>query len=111
MILKQKTNAKYGNDRVIYNGEQFDSKKEARRYQQLLLMQKAGAITDLRRQVSFELIPSQYVGGKCVERAVKYVADFVYLEGGNTVLRIQKGQKLTYISSRRSLCFTYTVSE
>ena len=61
---------KYGNRKV--NG--FDSVKEYRRYQDLCLLQKAGEISNLQTQPTFELIPKQ--DG---ERAVKYIADFVYL--------------------------------
>lgn len=47
---------KYGNSKT-YDG--FDSKKEARRYQELLIMERAGKISDLKRQVKFILIPVQ----------------------------------------------------
>lgn len=74
------------------DGTVFDSKKEARRWDQLCLMQKAGEITELRRQVPYELIPNQYEtyerygkkgqrltdGVRLLERKVEYVADFVY---------------------------------
>lgn len=74
------------------DGTVFDSKKEARRYDQLCLMQKAGEITELRLQVPYELIPNQYEtyerygkkgqrltdGVRLLERKVEYVADFVY---------------------------------
>lgn len=65
----------------------FDSKKEARRYEQLVEMQKQGLITDLQKQVKFVLIPSQYIDGKCVERECAYKADFVYRE--NDVLVVE----------------------
>ena len=58
--------SKYFNKKVNINGEQFDSKKEAKRYQELLLLQKAGKITCLMRQVKFVLIPSQKIDGKVV---------------------------------------------
>lgn len=64
----------------------FDSKKEARRWNELQLMQKAGLITELRRQVKFELIPSQKYEGATVERAVYYVADFTYYQDGEYVV-------------------------
>lgn len=52
---------KYRNVKVrAIDGTVFDSHKEARRWQELLLLQKAGAITELRRQVEYELIPAQY---------------------------------------------------
>ena len=70
--------SKYHSKRTEIDGILFDSKKEAQRYQQLKLMERAGVICDLKRQVKYELIPSQYIGGKCVERAVTYVSDFEY---------------------------------
>lgn len=65
----------------------FDSKKEMKRFKQLETLEKQGAIKDLRRQVKYDLLPSQYIDGKCVERGVKYFADFVYIdENGKTVV-------------------------
>ena len=57
------------------DGIVHDSRKEARRWVELRLLQRSGLIRDLERQVPFELIPPQDK-----ERAVKYVADFVYLD-------------------------------
>ena len=71
---------KYRNTTTTVDGIRFDSRKEAKRYGELQLMQKAGEISELRRQVVFTLIPAQYVAGKCAERPVKYVADFVYVD-------------------------------
>ena len=51
---------KYHNKKVTVDGITFDSVKEARRYSELILLQRAGKIKDLRRQVKFELIPKQY---------------------------------------------------
>ena len=50
---------KYGNRKVIVDGMEFDSKKEARRWRELTYMQKAGIIQDLKRQVKYVLIPTQ----------------------------------------------------
>lgn len=58
----------------------FDSKKEERRWKELTLLQRAGKISGLKRQVPFVLIPTQYEDGKCVEKCCKYVADFTYYE-------------------------------
>ena len=71
---------KYHARKTTIDGIVFDSKKEAERYMQLKLMAKAGIISNLQRQVKHELIPAQYIDGKCVERAVTYVADFEYDE-------------------------------
>lgn len=79
---------KYGNKKR--NG--FDSNKEAERWQQLCFLQKAGKITDLKRQVKFELIPAQYQDGICVERACNYYADFTYKEGGRLVVEDVKSE-------------------
>lgn len=70
---------KYHNKKVVADGIKFDSAKEARRYQELKLLEAAGEITDLRRQVRYELIPAQRIDGKLVERKVDYVADFAYI--------------------------------
>lgn len=93
---------KYGNRKTVLHGTEFDSAKEARRYGELILLQRAGQITDLQRQVRFELIPSQRVNGKCVERAVHYVADFVYHEAGQLVVEDTKGVRTKeYIIKRK----------
>lgn len=95
---------KYYNKKITIDGQVFDSRKEARRYSELILLQKAGKITDLQTQVSFELIPAQYErferygkngqrlkdGVRCVEKAVKYIADFVYKENGVRVVEDTK---------------------
>lgn len=71
---------KYGNKWAEVDGIRFQSTKEAQRYQELKLMERAGAIRDLELQPEFELIPS-YVNanGKRI-RATKYRADFRYYD-------------------------------
>lgn len=75
----------------------FDSRKEARRYEELLLRQKAGEISDLCLQKKFVLIPAQrepdtvgkrggVIQGKLIERECSYYADFCYTENGKTVV-------------------------
>lgn len=85
--------AKYHSRKITKDGMTFDSVKEYRRFCELRLIERSGAITDLQRQVKFELIPSQRVDGKVVERPCTYVADFVYREGGRTVVEDTKGFK------------------
>lgn len=75
---KNKTN-KYSNKKIIVDGIEFESKLEARRWQQLKLLQKAGNIKDLRRQIKFELQPS-YIKNDKVIQSINYVADFVYYD-------------------------------
>ena len=82
----------------------FDSKKEARRYYELLLQQKAGMISGLERQKKFVLIPTQrepdIIGarggrhpGKVIEKECAYIADFVYQVQGQTVVEDVKGYR------------------
>ena len=70
--------SKYHSKKTVVDGILFDSKREAQRYQQLKLRERAGIICDLKMQVKYELIPAQYIDGRCVERAVTYISDFEY---------------------------------
>lgn len=83
---------KYGNQFAGVGNMVFASKLEARRYAELLLMVKAGEISNLRVQVPFELQSGfTYRGSKI--RAIHYIADFVYWEerGGENVIEETKG--------------------
>ena len=67
-----------------YNGMTFDSGRELARWQELELMQKAGAITCLRRQVAFVLaesvtLPDEH-GNQRKKPDMRYIADFVYCD-------------------------------
>ena len=101
---------KYGNKRVTVDGITFDSQREAVRFQELRLLEKAGEIGGLRRQVHYELIPAQYDRrtGKLLERSVKYVADFVYQTDGFTVVEDVKGVRTKeYIIKRKLLLYRH----
>lgn len=80
---------KYHNHKVTRDGITFDSTKERNRYDELILMQKAGMIYGLELQKKFVLIPAQRepdtIGarggkhqGKVIERECAYYADFSY---------------------------------
>lgn len=98
--------SKYNASKVEVEGISFDSKKEARRYGQLVALERSGLISDLELQKSYELIPNicepDTVGkrggkikGKVIERKVMYIADFVYKDkDGNTVVEDVKGCKI-----------------
>lgn len=73
----------------------FDSKREARRYMDLWLMQRSGQITNLRTQVKYPLLPKQERKDGTKERAIDYVADFVYEKDGETVAEDSKGFRNT----------------
>lgn len=79
--------SKYGNIKTTTSdGITHDSIKEANRWCELKLLERAGVISDLRRQVKFELLPKQ---GK--SRAVHYIADFVYIKDGKQIVEDVKG--------------------
>jgi hypothetical protein len=102
-------NRKYYNIKTkTTDGLVFDSHKEAQRWEQLLLLQKAGKIVELQRQVEFELLPAQYETiarygkngkrlkdhTKLLERKVCYNADFVYhdVETGEMIVEDTKSE-------------------
>ena len=100
----------------------FDSRKEARRFQELMLMQRAGQISGLQRQVPFELLPAQReperIGarggrkpGRVLERRVVYVADFVYtLPGVGQIVEDCKGMRTPeYIIKRKLMLWRYGI--
>ena len=115
---------KYKAIKTCVNGIEFDSRKEARRYQELLLLERAGVILNLRRQVKYELIPAQYEtverygkkgqrlkdGQKLLEKECSYIADFVYEENGKTVVEDTKGIKTKdYIIKRKLMLHKYGI--
>ena len=101
---------KYHSRKITRNGITFDSLKEYRRFCELSLLEKAGAITELKRQVKYELIPSQKINGKVVERACAYVADFVYKQNGQTVVEDTKGFRTKdYIIKRKLMLYIHKI--
>lgn len=85
---------KFNAKKITIDGKTFDSKKEASRYSELKLLEKAGQIADLDTQVTFCLIPKQVDdNGRVVERTCTYKADFVYTENGKRVVEDVKGYK------------------
>ena len=107
---------KYGAKRVGTHA----SKKEHNRAIQLKLWERAGIISNLREQVTFELIPPQYgecgvdLKGRpvkvCVERSCKYIADFVYDMDGKTIVEDTKGVRTKeYVIKRKLMLFRYGI--
>lgn len=69
---------KYKNSKAVRNGITFDSQKEARRYDELMLLLKAGEIKDLKLQPEFTIQEAFKTQSGEAVRAVKYRADFLY---------------------------------
>jgi hypothetical protein len=72
--------AKYGNKKTVVDGIKFDSMREAARYRELKLLEKAGKITELQLQVEFVLAPGVKYADKRPTPPIRYIADFVYFE-------------------------------
>lgn len=70
---------KYKNQKVKVDGHTFDSQKEARRYKELKLMERAGVIKNLELQPAFELIPTIRTEHETLRKIV-YKADFRYTD-------------------------------
>lgn len=100
---------KYGNRRIVTEDGTFDSVKEHRRWCELKLMEKAGEIVELQRQVPFVVIPKQKDElGIVVEREVKYIADFTYRTRKDYKLVVEdtKGMKTKeYILKRKLMLY------
>ena len=111
---------KYNNRKVTYNGVTYDSVKEYKRHCDLALLERVGQITDLKRQVWFPLIPAQYedvidqkTGKKkrrCVEREIRYVADFTYKQHGKLIVEDVKGKRTpAYIMKRKLMLYFHGI--
>lgn len=97
---------KYYNKKVEYDGILFDSKKEAKRYAELKLLERTGRIQNLKRQVPFTLIPKICdQNGKCLQRACKYYADFVYTYNNKLVVEDTKGVRTAEYKIKKKLMF------
>lgn len=104
MTVNFRSKVKYRNRKITRDGMTFDSIKEYRRWCELSLMERAGEIGELERQVKYVIIPAQYAPdtvtargkikrGKLLERECAYVADFRYQMDGETVVEDVKGYK------------------
>lgn len=110
---------KYGNTKITVDGIQFDSKREAARYQELKLLERAGVISLLQRQTKFQLIPDQHAPsnavytkgprkgqrkpGKLLEHECSYIADFCYIQNGETVVEDAKGYRTEVYRIKKKL--------
>ena len=126
---------KYGARKVTApDGQVFHSVKEFHRWGVLKLLERAGKISDLKRQVKYELIPAQTeiveTGERykrnlpdlgiragdpktktvCLEQSVDYVADFVYIQDGKKVVEDSKGYRTDdYIIKRKLMLWVHGI--
>lgn len=80
---------KYGNKVTYVDGKRFASKREAERYEALVLKERAGEIRDLETQVLYRF---EVNGVKCG----RYTADFKYMDvaTGEVVIEDSKGKRV-----------------
>lgn len=115
--------SKYHNQKIERDGIIFDSFREARRYTELKLLERAGEIYDLKLQEKFVLVPAQRepdtvgkrggkIKGKLLEREVSYLADFTYKKTGTNELVVEdtKGMKTKdYIIKRKLMLYVHGI--
>jgi hypothetical protein len=85
--------SKYGAEKIEQDGVTFDSGKEARRWAELQMLERAGQISDLKRQVPFVLAPAVRLAGEVrLKPALRYFADATYMQGGQLVVEDTKSE-------------------
>lgn len=100
MFYKQN---KYRNKKTTIDGIHFDSQKEANRYKELKLLEKAEKIKNLKLQPAYLLQESFKLKGETI-RAIKYVADFEYeTKSGELVTEDVKGVKTQVYKLKKKL--------
>lgn len=102
---------KYNNKKTMLDGIKFDSKREASRYCELLILQKAGEIKDLKLQPKFTL-QMKFRYKEKTYRAISYIADFQYTEvkTGLNVVEDVKGMRTPVFNIKEKL-FLYQYGE
>lgn len=102
----KKGKSKYNNQKIEYDGIKFDSKREAGRFLELRMMERAGLVKNLRLQVPYELNEE----GKF---SYKYIADFVYfdVEKNYEIIEDAKGAKtVTYKKKKKLMLKIYGIN-
>ncbi|MGR6546285.1 DUF1064 domain-containing protein [Paenibacillus tundrae] len=93
---------KYGAKKTVKDGITFASKMESERYRMLMLLERAGEISELTLQPVFQLVdPFTKMGKK--KRGIKYTADFMYKQDGQSIVEDVKGFAARDFSLRRTL--------
>lgn len=94
--------SKYNNIKCSFRGIKFDSKKELEYYIILLDRLKHNEISNLKRQVKFELQPSYKFNNKLI-RSITYIADFTYQENGQLKVIDTKGYRTEVYKLKKKL--------
>ena len=106
---------KYRNTKIEVDGIKFDSKAEYKRYTELKLFERVKNISDLELQVKFELQPSFVDGQGVKQRAITYVADFVYKESDKIIVEdlksVATAKDSTYKIKKKMLLWLFKRDE
>ncbi len=80
--------------KVKFDGHEFDSEKEAKRYGELMSMQRTGLISNLQCQVPYTLMDGYIENGKIIGQ-ITYIADFTYTDefSKKTIIENTKGYR------------------
>lgn len=101
--------SKYNNKKTQVDMYVFDSAKEAKRYRELVLLERAGEIQNLELQPKF-LLQEGFKKNNKTWRKLEYIADFKYIENGKTVVEDVKGFETKEFKIKRKL-FEYKYSD
>lgn len=95
---------KYGAKRTSSrDGTAHPSKKQARRWDELRLMERGGVISGLRREVSIPLVGRDGPLRSQSGRQISYRADFVYEERGAVIYEDAKGYETPEFKLKRAI--------
>jgi len=99
---------KYNARKIEVNGIVFDSRKEAGKYIELKLLQRAGEVVDIQLQPEFVLVSDFEHRGKKV-RGIKYTADFLvrWRDGRVQVIDVKGYRTRDYIIRKKLFLLKY----
>jgi len=96
--------SKYRSVKTVIDGIEFDSKKEAKRYAELKLMQRGKLIFNLEVQPKFKILDGLKIDGHRKMQDRYYIADFMYVDKqANTVVEDVKGMKTAVYTLKKHL--------
>lgn len=102
---------KYHSRKVTLDGINFDSQREANRYAELKMMERAGIISHLRLQPEYAIIEAHKRDDGTTERGAFYIADFAYFKGEKEVVEDAKGYRTPeYILKRKLMLEKYGIT-
>ena len=103
--MRRRNYSKFGNRHTIVDGISFDSQREAVRWCELKVLEKAGEIHGLDRQVKFVLAPGVHIkGASRKSQDLRYYADFAYItKEGEAVVEDSKGHRDAVYKIKRHL--------